>query len=108
MAEEDSLSADGAGGHAAGDTVCISGGHARGYRRYSPRRGHRDYLLGDGGSPGSHGWSRAAAAVACRMVPGHYFLFSGAVFFLQDADVKKMPARRDCQKVCTPTTSSVT
>src|SRR6266850_1021781 len=94
MAEEDCLSADGACEYAAGDTVCVSGGHARRHRRGGSRRGHRDHLLGDGGSPGSYGRSRAVAAVARRMVAGHYFLFSGAVFFLQNADVGNVGALR--------------
>src|SRR6266403_792120 len=98
MAEEDCLSADGAGEHAAGDTVCLSGGNTRSTWRRGIGRGDRDYVLGDGGSPGSDGGSGAVAAVAGGMVPRHYLLFSGIVFFLQDADVKKSPDAQSFQK----------
>jgi len=53
------------------------------HRRCGTGRGHRHHLLGDGGSTGSYGRSRAAAAVACRMVAGHYFLFLGLYFFFK-------------------------
>src|SRR6266403_458079 len=98
MAEEDCLSADGAGEHAAGDTICLSGGYTRSTWRRGIGRGDRDYVLGDGGSPGSDGWSGTATAAPCGMVPGHYLLFPGIVFFLQDADVKKSPDAQSLQK----------
>src|SRR6266446_4159406 len=109
MAEKDCLSADGAGEHAAGDTVCFSGRNTRSAWRSGFGRGDWDYVLGDGGSFGSDGWGGAATAPPCGMVPGHHFLFSRIVFFLQDADVKKnRRTRRVYRNVCAPTTSSVT
>src|SRR3984893_573545 len=94
MAEEDCLSVDGTGEHAAGDTVCLSCGSARSPWRRGLGRGYRDHVLGDGGPFGSHGRSRPAAAVTGGMVAGHCFLFSRPVFFLQDADVRKKIAGR--------------
>src|SRR6267143_4865072 len=91
MAEKDCLSSDGAGEHAAGDTVCLSRGYPRSAWRCSIGRGDRDHLLGDGGSLGSDGRSGAIAAAACGVVAGHYFLFSGVIFFLQNADIRKSP-----------------
>src|SRR5258707_7197487 len=89
MAQENCLSADGSRQHATGDSVRIPGGPTWRPGRRRSRRGDRGHLLGYGRASRSHGQRGSVATFASRMVPGHHLLFSGDVFLLQDADVKK-------------------
>src|SRR5438445_5140501 len=109
MAQENCLPPDGSRQHAAGDSLRFPRRNARRARWRRPRRRDRRYLLGHGRASRSHGQRGPVAAAVFRMVTGHYFLFSGDVFLLQDANVKKKPpARRDGKNVCPLAASSIT
>src|SRR5260370_42143388 len=110
MAQENCLSAHGARQAAAGDSFRLLRRNARCTWGSSPGCRHRRCVLGHGRAPRSHGQRGPVAAAAFRMVAGHHFLFSGLVFFLQDADVRKNEAiaLQKWKNVCAPTTSSIT
>src|SRR5260370_42421889 len=110
MAQENCLSAHGARQHPPGDSLRLLRRNPRRAGWGSPGRRHRGCVLGRGCAPRSHGQRGKVAATAFRMVAGHHFLFSGLVFFLQDADVRKNEALalQKWKNVCAPTTSSIT
>src|SRR6266852_829498 len=110
MAQENCVSAHGARQHAPGDSLRLLCGNPWCAGWGSPGRWHRRCVLGHGRAPRSHGQCGAAAAATFRMVARHHFLFSGLVFFLQDAHVKKTKPStpRKEQNVCAPTASSIT
>src|SRR5882672_7352567 len=110
MAQENCLPADGSRQHATGDSVRIPGRHTWRPGRRRSRSRHRSHLLGYGRASRSHGQRGPVATFAFRMVPGHHLLFSGDVFLLQDADVKKGAARRAAivRMSAPPTASSIT
>ena len=106
---EAGFSADGAGEHAAGDSVRISGRDARSAGRRGTGSGDRNCLLGRWRALlRGHGRRGTVAATPCGMVAGHCFLFSGPVFLSSRCRRKKhrRTRRLDLRNVCAPTTSS--
>src|SRR6266851_3970316 len=102
MARKDCLPAARSGQYAAGDTVRVSGGDARGGGRSGSRSGIRNRVLVGGQTSGSHGRGWPASAVSGRLVTGHYFLFPRYVFLPQDADVKKRVVGEQGLRECLP------
>src|ERR1700687_4736986 len=90
MARKACFPAARAGKHASGDPVRFFSGDARRGGRRGARSRIWNRLLVGGQASRSHGRGWPASAVSGRVVAGHHFLFPGPVFFLQNADVKRM------------------
>src|SRR5437660_12378162 len=107
MARKDRLPATRPCKHAPGNPVCLSSGDAWCGGRCGHTNRIWNRLLVGGQTSGSHGRSWPASAVSSRLVTGHYFLFPGAVLFLQNAHVEiKSPTNKTPGNGCPYRTSS--